>query len=290
MPDERTRILVATDRQSAFDRMWCTIPLKGQVLTQLSAWWFTQVQDVMPTHLIEVPDPNVMACKNLQMLKVEVVVRAYLTGSTVTSVWHHYQNGGRNMCGNALPDGMVRNQKLKEPILTPTTKGEEDELIDSEGIVERGLATQEQWEKITDRALALFQRGQEVAAGRGLILVDTKYEMGIDENGVLTIADEVHTPDSSRYWVAATYDDRFSRGEEPESLDKEFFRLWLRGQGFNPSDHAKPVPVITDEVRVMLAGKYIDLYERMTGGTFVFPAEANTTSRIEKNLAKYHKK
>lgn len=277
-------ILVATDRQSAFDISWCTIPLKGQTLNQISAWWFEQVKDLMPTHVIAVPDPNAMVVKKLNMLKVEIIVRSYMTGSTGTSVWVNYQKGVRNYCGNVLPEGMKKSQKFASPIITPTTKGETDELIDAKGIVERGLATQKQWDDISDRALAVFKRGQEIAATRGLILVDTKYEMGIDENGTITIADEVHTPDSSRYWVAGSYEDRLAKGMEPESLDKEFFRLWLRDQGF---DYGKPKPEITDDVRAMLALKYIDLYEKITGSTFVIPESADVPGRIQKNLAPY---
>ena len=278
-------ILIATDRQSAFDINWTTIPLKGQTLNQLSAWWFEQIKDIMPTHIIEVPDENAAVVKKLTMLKVEVVVRAYLAGSTGTSAWVNYSKGVRRFCGNDLPDGMVKNQKFASgPILTPTTKGEHDELIDAEGIVKTGLATKEQWKEISEKAFALFKRGTEIAAKRGLILVDTKYEMGYDSAGTLTIADEVHTPDSSRYWVAASYEQRMKEGKEPESLDKEFFRLWLRDQGF---DYGKPKPEITDDVRVMLAAKYIDLYERMTGSTFKIPSTPDVKGRIEKNVAKY---
>ena len=277
-------LLIATDRQSAFDVPWCSIPLKGQALNQISAWWFEQVKDVMPTHVIAVPDPNVMVVKPLQMLKVEIIVRGYLTGSTGTSAWVNYEKGVRNFCGNLLPEGMRKNQKFIAPIITPTTKGEVDELIDAAGIIERGLATKEQWDIITTSAFALFQRGQEIAAKRGLILVDTKYEMGIDEQGRVTIADEVHTPDSSRYWVTSSYEERMKAGQEPESLDKEFFRLWLRDQGF---DYGKPKPEITDDVRLELALKYIQLFERITGESFILPETTDILGRIEKNLMPY---
>ena len=283
-PNQRERILVATDRQSAFDMLWCTIPLKGQVLTQISAWWFDQIKDLMPTHVIAVPDPNVMVAENLSMLKVEIVVRAYLTGSTSTSAWVNYSKGVRNFCGNILSEGMVKNQKFASPIITPTTKAEEDELIDPAGILERGLATEAQWKEIEEKALAVFKKGEKIAAERGLILVDTKYEMGVNERGMLTIADEVHTPDSSRYWIAESYERRRAAGQEPESLDKEFFRLWLRDQGFDPSaHHGAPRPAITDDVRLMLAKKYIDLYERMTGNVFELPSDADVLTRIERN-------
>lgn len=277
-------ILIATDRQSAFDIAWCTIPLKGQVLNQISAWWFDQVKDLMPIHVIEVPDPNAVVVRRLKMLQVEIVVRSYLTGSTGTSAWVNYSNGVRNFCGNLLPEGMIKNQKFAFPIITPTTKGEHDELIDAAGIIERKLATKAQWDEICEKALAVFKRGQEVAAKRGLILVDTKYEMGLDENGVITMADEVHTPDSSRYWVLSSYEEHMTKGMEPESLDKEFFRLWLRDQGF---DYGKPKPEITDDVRIMLAGKYIHLFEKITGASFGIPESADVPGRIVNNLAKY---
>jgi len=285
-PERNRRILIATDRQSAFDILWCTIPLKGQVLTQISAWWFERIGDIMPTHVLNVPDPNVTVAKDLKMLEVEIVVRGYLTGSTKTSAWMNYKEGVRKFCGVTLPERMVKNQQFERPIITPTTKGEDDELIDREGIMKRKLATEQQWEEIEKKAIAIFQRGQKLAAERGLILVDTKYEMGIDENGTLTIADEVHTPDSSRYWIADTYRERFERGEEPESLDKEFFRLWMREQGFQYGDKST-WPTITDDVRLMLASKYIDLYERITGMEFSPPKEVDTLKRIEKNLEKY---
>ena len=284
LPNSLERLLIATDRQSAFDEMWCTIPLKGQVLTQISAWWFDQVKDIMETQVIALPDPNVMTVKNLQMFKVEIVVRGYLTGSTGTSAWVNYSSGIRNFCGNRLPEGMVKNQQFDAAIITPTTKAENDELIDPAGILERGLTTKAQWEEISEKALQLFRRGQAVAAKRGLILVDTKYEMGIDRDGTITIADEVHTPDSSRYWIAKTYNERFAKHQEPESLDKEFFRLWLREQGF---DYGKPKPKITDEIRIMLSQKYIDLAERITGLPFVPPPEPDVLKRIEKNLEPY---
>lgn len=281
--DQRS-ILIATDRQSAFDISWCLVPLKGQVLNQISAWWFEQIKDVMPTHVLAVPDPNAMVVKRLKMFSVEIVVRAYLAGSTGTSAWVNYSKGTRQFCGNLLPDGLKKNSKLEKPILTPTTKGEADELIDPAGIVARGLATAAQWHEMAECALALFARGQQLAAARGLILVDTKYEMGLDEAGRITIADEVHTPDSSRYWVESTYASRMAAGQEPESLDKEFFRLWLKEQGF---DYGRPKPVITDEVRLTLADKYLQLYERITGQQFKPPSSTDTLARLERNLASY---
>jgi phosphoribosylaminoimidazole-succinocarboxamide synthase len=277
-------LLIATDRQSAFDINWTTIPLKGQVLSQLSAWWFEQVKHIMPTHVIAVPDANVMVVQKLSMLRIEIVVRAYLTGSTGTSAWVNYNKGVRHFCGNDLPDGMVKNQPFAAPIITPTTKGEDDELIDRAEIIAKGFATEKQWEEICEKALEVFHHGQNIAAEHGLILVDTKYEMGYDEEGRLILADEVHTPDSSRYWIASTYANKFLKGEEPESLDKEFFRLWLREQGF---EYGGKRPEITDDVRLMLAAKYIDLYERMTGESFVIPKDIDVIGRIKKNLQKW---
>lgn len=283
-PEQKRRILIATDRQSAFDINWCTVPLKGQVLTQISAWWFENIADIMATQVIALPDPNVMVVKDLAMLPVEVVVRGYLTGSSKTSAWMNYNAGVRDFCGVTLPDGMRKNQPFEKAIITPTTKGEDDELISPDGIVEQGLATREQWNEMAEKALAVFARGQKLAAERGLILVDTKYEMGLDEHGVLTIADEVHTPDSSRYWMAESEQERFDAGQEPDSLDKEFFRLWLREQGFEYGGHK---PDITDDVRLMLASKYIELYERVTGEMFVLPEAADTAKRIAGNLQEY---
>ena len=282
--------LISTDRQSAFDYDWTTIPLKGQALNQMSAWWFAHIEDIMPTHIVDVPDPNVTVAKKLTMLKVEVVVRAYLTGSTSTSAWVNYQNGVRNFCGNMLPDGMVKNQSFSsvldtDILFTPSTKPEtgHDESMSPEQLIALGVTTSEELEEVQEKAFALFRRGQQVAAEHGLILVDTKYEMGYDADGVLTVGDEVHTPDSSRYWIKDSYQDRFNRGEEPESLDKEFFRLWLREQGFEYDDKST-WPTITDEVRVQLSQRYIDLYERMTGQSFEIPEDADVVGRIQNAL------
>ena len=277
-------ILISTDRQSAFDKQWCTIPLKGQVLNQISNWWFDRVKDVMPTHVLGIPDPNVTLGKLLRMLKFEIVVRAYLTGSTSTSIWANYEKGARNFCGNLLPEGMKKNQKLRDIVFTPSTKPEtgHDVSMSPEELVRLGVTTREEIEKTKEHAFALFRRGQKVAAERGLILVDTKYEMGYDSEGNLCVGDEVHTPDSSRYWIAASYEERLSRGEEPESLDKEFFRLWLKSQGYTGDDG--PQPFVTDEARLTLAERYIDLYERMTGEAFEIPTDADVPARIGRNL------
>jgi phosphoribosylaminoimidazole-succinocarboxamide synthase len=279
------RYIIATDRQSAFDISWCSIPLKGQVLNQISSWWFQQINDIMPSHLLQVPDENVSVVKDLKMLPLEIVVRDYITGSTGTSIWVNYEKGIRNFCGNVLPNGLRKNEKLpfKKPIITPTTKGIHDEPIDPDTIIARKIVTTKEWDEIADKAISLFKRGKEVAAQHDLILVDTKYEMGYDSDGILTIADEVHTPDSSRYWIANNYLDHLNKGLEPESLDKEFFRLWLREHGF---EAGKDLPPVTDEVRIMLASKYICLYERLTGNNFILPTSPNILDRIETNLKK----
>ena len=283
LPDKR--ILITTDRQSAFDHVLGAIPLKGQVLNRIAHYWFDQTRDLVPNHVIDVPDPNVTVAQELEMLPVEIVVRRYLTGSTDTAVWTNYDNGVRNFCGVDLPDGMVKNQPFDAPIITPTTKAEDhDEAISAQQIVARGLVDRDVWEQVEEIALALFARGTEVAARQGLILVDTKYEMGRDPQGRVTVADEIHTPDSSRYWVAASYEDRHARGEEPESLDKEFLRLWLRERNISDDN----IPELDDDIRVQVAERYIDLYERVSGQSFEPDlGETPIGERIERNIESY---
>ena len=214
-------IMISTDRYSAFDRNLALIPCKGQVLTQTSKFWFEQTQDIVPNHVIDFPDPNVVVGKKCTVLPVEMVVRGYITGVTGTSLWTSYQKGERNFGDFVLPDGMKKNQKLDKPVLTPTTKHEaHDRNLTSKMVVEEKLMAPEIWEKVSNIAIKLFVRGQEVALERGLILVDTKYEFGLDEKGEITLIDEIHTPDSSRYWQAATYQARIDQGLEPENFDK----------------------------------------------------------------------
>ena len=279
------RILITTDRQSAFDHVLGAIPLKGQVLNKTAKYWFDQTADIVPNQVLDVPDPNVTVARELDMLLVEIVVRRYLTGSTDTSVWTNYNNGVRKFCGVDLPDGMIKNQKFEEAIITPTTKAEDhDESISPEEIVERGLVDADRWAEVEKVALELFARGTELAAQRGLILVDTKYEMGLDPEGNLTVADEIHTPDSSRYWILDSYEDRHTRGEEPESLDKEFLRLWLVDKGISDDN----IPELDDEIRTQVSARYIDLFERVTGEQF--ETEVDDTpilERIEKNIEPY---
>ena len=276
-------VLITTDRQSAFDVNIGLIPFKGQVLNMISKFWFEKTADIVKNHIISVPDPNVMVVKKCKMYPVEVVVRGYITGVTNTSMWWNYERGERNFCGNFLQEGLKKNQKLPTPILTPTTKSDEhDEKISAEEIVEKGLLSQEKWDRVAKTALALFARGQELAKEKGLILVDTKYEFGEDEDGNFVLADEVHTPDSSRYWILDTYEERISRGEEPEYFDKEYLRLWLRANGF---EYGKEAPKITPELIVDFSLRYIEVYEKMTGTEFVFPEEnISVKQRIQDNL------
>ncbi len=280
-------LLVTTDRQSAFDRVLASIPFKGQVLNQVSAWWFEKTKHIVPNQVIAIPDPNVTIAKKCTVFPVEFVVRGYMTGSTSTSVWTNYQNGVRDYCGNMLPEGMKKNQPFASAIITPTTKSDDhDELLSPDQILSGGLMTAADWEYCKTKTLELFRFGQEVAASHGLILVDTKYEFGKDANGVITIIDELHTPDSSRYWIASSYAERMVAGKEPENIDKEFLRLWFK-------EHCDPykdtvLPEAPPELVIELSRRYIMLYEMITGEPFQFPAEdMPIADRIQKNIEKY---
>ncbi|MBU0751364.1 MAG: phosphoribosylaminoimidazolesuccinocarboxamide synthase [Gammaproteobacteria bacterium] len=274
--------LISTDRQSAFDRNLANIPFKGQVLTQTSAFWFRNTNDIIKNHVIDVPDPNVVVCKKLKVFPVEVVVRGYLTGVTSTAAWTAYSKGERNFCGNVLPEGMKKNQKFDTPILTPTTKSDvHDEKITAAEIVSKGLMTKEQWDLVSDKALKLFARGTEIAALHGLILVDTKYEFGYDENGEIFLIDEIHTPDSSRYWLKNSYEDRFMFNKEPENIDKEFLRLWFT-EHCDPYNDAE-LPPAPEELVTELSKRYIQLYEMITGKEFSCSI-GDVRERIEINL------
>ncbi len=287
LPDGR-RIIVATDRLSAFDIILTAVPFKGQVLTQTARHWFEATRDLCPNHVLEYPDPNVVVAKRLTIMPVEIVVRDYLAGTTGTSLWTMYRKGRRSMYGHDFPDGLRENQKLPHTIITPTTKafdaGHDEELTAAE-IVGRGLLTQAQWDEVSEKALALFARGRAMAAERGLILVDTKYEFGFDETGAIILADEIHTPDSSRYWFAASYPGRFEAGQRPESFDKDFVRSWV-AKRCDP--YKDPIPAIPDEIVLEAARLYIGAYETITGRTFDIPAApAPVTERIRANLAPY---
>ena len=285
LPDGR-RVMVATDRQSAFDYVLAAVPFKGQVLNQTARFWFERTEDICPNHVIGYPDPNVITGKRLSMLPVEMVVRAYMTGSTSTSIWPMYERGERVMYGHRFPDRLVKNQKLPQTIITPTTKGDQgdhDEPTSAEDLVASGAVSQAQWDRLAEASLALFARGQAIAAENGLILVDTKYEFGTDEAGTITLADEVHTPDSSRYWLADSYEARLAAGQEPDSLDKEFLRLWI-AERCDP--YKDPIPEIPADTLRDFSGKYMRLYEQVTGQPFEKPPlDQPVRNRVRANLA-----
>jgi phosphoribosylaminoimidazole-succinocarboxamide synthase len=276
LPGDRW-LIATTDRLSAFDRILTLIPFKGQVLNQLSAFWFERTRDVVPNHLLGVPDPNVSLVRACEPLPVEVVVRGYITGVTKTALWYRYSLGERHIYGYDFPDGIEKNQELPAPIITPTTKGhagEHDERITCAEVVERGLLEAETWGRVQAAALSLFERGQEVAQRAGLILVDTKYEFGRAPDGTLMLIDEVHTPDSSRFWLAESYEERMANGLEPENFDKEFLRLWYAERGYRGGGEP---PAATEDLIVRVSRRYVALYEKLTGRTFepgTYPAES----------------
>ncbi len=281
---EGKRVIVTTDRQSAFDRILAAIPFKGQVLNRISNFWFQQTADIIPNHIVAMPDPNVSVVKSATVFPVEFVVRGYITGTTDTSAWMNYKEGVRDFCGVQLPEGLIKNQKFETPIVTPTTKAEgHDEKISPAEIVERGLMTQEEWDYVSSKALKIFHRGTEIAAKNGFILVDTKYEFGKDEEGGIMLIDEVHTPDSSRYWKASTYQERFSTGEEPDAFDKEFLRLWFVNHSDPYNDTI--LPDAPPELVIELSKRYMQAFETITGEEFV--PEMGGAERIEENLKKY---
>lgn len=277
------RLIITTDRISAFDRVLCTIPFKGQVLNQTSAFWFEKTKGIVENHIISVPDPNAMLVKECKPYPVEMVVRGYITGVTTTSAWYNYERGVRNFCGNILPGGMRKNQKFDKPIITPSTKAEHgahDESISGEEIIERGLIDEKTYRKLEKAALALFDFGTNLVAKNNLILVDTKYEFG-ELDGKIVLIDEAHTPDSSRFWIRDTYEKLFAEGKEPQKLDKEYVRSWLAEKGFIGEG---PIPGIPDEIKVEAAKRYITAYEMITGKKFD-AVKGNVLERIKKNLA-----
>ncbi|GLS88853.1 phosphoribosylaminoimidazole-succinocarboxamide synthase [Cypionkella aquatica] len=282
------RILISSDRISAFDRILAAIPFKGQVLTQMARFWFDHTADICPNHVLAYPDPNVVIGKHVTILPVEVVVRGYLAGTTSTSVLTQYRNGVRTMYGHTLPDGLRDNQVLPTPIITPTSKafdGGHDEPLTETEIIAQGLLTPAQWADVSAKALALFARGQKMAAARGLILVDTKYEFGQDAQGNILIADEIHTPDSSRYWIASGYQAAFESGARPPSFDKDVIRSWVN-ERCDP--YVDAIPEIPAEIILKTAQVYIDAYEAITGQTFVPDTTGATPlDRVRANLAPY---
>ena len=262
------RLIITTDRLSAFDIILATVPFKGQVLNQLSAWWFEQTQDIIPNHIVSLPDPNVSVVKVAEPILVEVIVRGYITGVTSTALWYRYSLGERDIYGYTFPEGLQKNARLPEPIITPTTKGGatgHDERLTCAEVVEKGLLDAKTWDQVQAAALAIFKRGQEIANKAGMILVDTKYEFGIADDGSVTLIDEVHTPDSSRFWKADTYETRFAAGEDPENFDKEFVRLAYAEKGYRGDGE---IPAMPDELWASASERYITIYELLTGKTF----------------------
>jgi phosphoribosylaminoimidazole-succinocarboxamide synthase len=280
------RILITTDRVSAFDQVLGAIPFKGQVLNELSAWWFEQTRDVVDNHVLAVPDPNVTIAREADSLPVEVIVRGYITGVTSTSLWTLYNQGVDRPYGLDLPTGLRKNDALPEPVITPTTKatgGAHDERLTSAEVVERGLVEPGLWTEIQEAALAIFKRGQAIAREAGLILVDTKYEFGLID-GRPALIDEIHTPDSSRFWVAASYEEVHGSDKEPENFDKEFLRIAFAAQGYR--GEGQP-PQMTPEFAAEVAERYITAYERLTGQEFV-PGAQPAADRIRAALSTYY--
>ncbi len=282
-PDKIT--LISTDRHSSFDRVIAHVPFKGEILNQISLFWFENTKDIIPNHVISSPDPAVLVAKKCKPLPVEAVIRGYITGVTGTSLWTHYNKDGKRDFGNfILPESLKKNQKLIEPLFTPTTKFEEhDRALSPDEIVQEGLMKKDMIEEVERVAKTLFKRGQEIALKHGLILVDTKYEFGIDEEGRLMLIDEIHTPDSSRYWKAGSYEERFEKGEEPEYFDKEFLRIWFR-------DHCDPykdkiLPEAPADLVAELARRYIEIYETITGKAFEHDFSQTPLERVTKNLS-----
>lgn len=279
------RLIITTDRLSAFDRVLGCVPYKGQVLNQLTNWWMHHTRDILPNHLVSEPDPNAVVARELRPLQVEVVVRGYITGVTSTALWHRYALGEREIYGYRFPEGLKKNQELPQPIITPTTKGGptgHDERLTCTEVVERGLVDAPTWEQVQSHALALFRRGQMIARQSGVILVDTKYEFGLDEAGMVTLMDEVHTPDSSRFWLAETYLERLEHGEEPDNFDKEFIRLEFARKGYR--GEGKP-PEMPENLWVAASQRYIAIYEKLTGEPFM-PGAYPVEPRLFENLRK----
>lgn len=280
-------MLITTDRLSAFDRQLALIPYKGAVLNLTSAWWFEQTKNLVPNHIVAIPDPNVVIAKKCRVFPIEFVVRGYISGTTSTSLWTQYQKGVREYCGLSFPEGLQKNQQLAQPVLTPTTKEKvHDRPISPAEIVAEKWMDEKDWLEASSLALKLYKRGSEIAREHGLILVDTKYEFGRDAQGKIIVVDEIHTPDSSRYWLADSYQERIAAGLEPENIDKEFLRLWF-AKNSDPYKDAD-LPAAPQELIVELAGRYIQLYEKITAQPFSFVEhEGPVEQRIMRNIANY---
>jgi phosphoribosylaminoimidazole-succinocarboxamide synthase len=287
LPDG-TRLLISSDRISAFDQILAVIPWKGQILTQLARYWFDATADIARNHVIGYPDPNVVHCKRVTILPVEVVVRGYLAGTTSTSILTRYKAGARQMYGHSLPEGLRDNEALPHPIITPTSKafdGGHDEPLSAHEILGNGLLTRAQWDEVSHKALSLFARGQAMAAERGLILVDTKYEFGTDAEGNILLADEIHTPDSSRYWIAAGYEAALAAGTRPPSFDKDVIRSWVVARC---DPYKDPIPEIPEAMIEKTAQAYIDAFEAITGQAFTPDASGETPlARVRANLSRF---
>ena len=287
LPDD-TRLLISSDRISAFDQILAVIPWKGQVLTQLARYWFEKTEDIAANHVLSYPDPNVVLGRKLTILPVEIVVRGYLAGSTSTSILTQYKAGARSMYGHTLPDGLRPNQALPQAIITPTSKafdGGHDEPLTAAEILASGLLTKAQWDEVSAKALALFARGQEMAKKQGLILVDTKYEFGSGPDGRILLADEIHTPDSSRYWIAEGYAKAFETGDRPPSFDKDVIRSWVVARCDPYKDQ---IPDIPADMIAKTAQVYIDAYEAITGQAFVPDTSGATPlDRVRTNLTPF---
>lgn len=273
-----TRIIISTDRISAFDVNLGHIPHKGQVLNQIAAFWFDKTKRIIPNHLLALPHPNVMIVRNLKLIPIEMVVRGYISGVTDTSIWGSYAKGERTIYGVKFPNSLKKNQKLPKPVITPTTKAESghDLRLTAKEIVAQNIVSKKTWTQMQKTALALFKKGTEVCAKAGIILVDTKYEFGLSSDGSLVLIDEIHTPDSSRFWIKKTYQARFKKGLEPENFDKEFLRLWYREHGY--TGKGKP-PKMTREFITQVSKRYIEIYQKITGKKFI-PSRAKITSSL----------
>ena len=279
------RLIITTDRLSAFDQILKSLPFKGQVLNQLSAWWFDQTREIINNHLISLPDPNAAIVKEVTPFPIEVIVRGYISGVTKTALWYRYSMGERKIYGYDFPEGLHKNQHLPEPIITPTTKGGptgHDERLTCAEVTQKGYLDESTWETIQEASLKIFKKGQELAQKAGLILVDTKYEFGLSEDGEILLIDEVHTPDSSRFWKADTYQERINQGLEPENFDKEFIRILYAENGYRGDGTAPQLPADT---WAQASELYIHAFEMLTGQEFS-PGEYPVNPRLENNLRK----
>ncbi|OGD95443.1 phosphoribosylaminoimidazolesuccinocarboxamide synthase [Candidatus Curtissbacteria bacterium RIFCSPLOWO2_01_FULL_37_9] len=284
---DRLRILIATDRISAFDRVLGFIPFRGAVLNTLSQFWFEKTRDIIANHMIGIIDPNVMLVTECRALPVEVIVRGYITGVTETSLWKKYSEGERTIYGIRFPEGLIKNQKLKKPVITPTTRGTgssgHDEPITPSEIIKKKLIPLDIWQKIEKTATKLYERGSQICNRAGFILADTKYEFGLDRAGKIILIDEIHTPDSSRLWLKQSYKGLFKKGQEVENYDKEFMRIWFVRNGY--MGKGKPPPMPADLI-VKIAQRYIDVYEKLSGEKFHFDLTLRPNQRILENLTK----